>query len=464
MRRAIISLLFMGLVFYGCGSSGSVNTSDTSVNESQSNSNTSGSQQNTSGGSSQQATNKAPKANAGPDQSVGENETVILDGSKSSDQDGDQITYSWKQIAGVPVTLINPTSAKPTFTSPKVTTATLLTFELTVSDGSLTSKDSVNITINNTINEPPIADAGPDQNVTTGSIVLLDGIGSSDPNGDSLTYNWTFVSRPNGSSAVLTSADTDHPTFIPDVAGDYVIHLTVSDGVDISQADEVRITAVLPKKVTLKGSINALVRNGKVHYFGEIINETDTPVCFVEMAIDSIDSNGNLIDTDFTYITGSTMVAGGSANIYTDTCLRPGEYGGFEIWTNLTSIPASYKHTINYRTSDIAEPAVSSSEVVIDGSITESTLGGHLELLGFIKNLHPSITLTFVEITFVALNNGKVIDIASSYINGSSCEVNPGFTIDTCLAPGESKSFNVLFNLPPGDITSYYYKISYDVL
>jgi len=79
-------------------------------------------------------------------------------------------------------------------------------------------------------NTTPIADAGPDQNVTVGLSVILDGSGSSDAEGDSLTYSWSFTSRPGGSAAGLTAPTTVNPTFIPDVDGTYVISLVVNDG------------------------------------------------------------------------------------------------------------------------------------------------------------------------------------------------------------------------------------------
>lgn len=93
--------------------------------------------------------NLAPVANAGTDQSVDEGALVTLNGTASTDADGDSITYSWTQTAGPAVTLSNPNAASPTFTAPTITSDATLTFELTVSDGASTSApDTVNVSVN----------------------------------------------------------------------------------------------------------------------------------------------------------------------------------------------------------------------------------------------------------------------------------------------------------------------------
>jgi hypothetical protein len=92
-------------------------------------------------------------------------------------------------------------------------------------------------------NQPPIANAGPDQTVTVGTLVTLDGRRSSDPDGDPITFQWSFVSTPEGSAAELTGADTAQPTFTPDVAGEYIIELTVTDPKGATGSDTVKVTA-----------------------------------------------------------------------------------------------------------------------------------------------------------------------------------------------------------------------------
>ena len=186
--------------------------------------------------------NVMPIADAGLDQSVFVNDTVFLDGTTSWDPDGDAITFSWSfasKPVGSAATLNNTSSATPNFV---VDIAGTYVLSLIVNDGVLNSNTD-NITIS-TINVTPIAEAGNDQSVTVGDIVTLDATGSSDPDGDQLTYSWAFTSLPTGSSATLANPVSLNPTFIPDIAGIYVVSLTVNDGTVDSLPDIVTVTAV----------------------------------------------------------------------------------------------------------------------------------------------------------------------------------------------------------------------------
>jgi hypothetical protein len=92
--------------------------------------------------------NDGPVADAGPDQTVSEGTIVTLNGTASADTDGDALSFSWTQIAGPSVTLSNANMSDPVFTAPSVDFQNVLTFELTVSDGTLTFTDRVDIIVN----------------------------------------------------------------------------------------------------------------------------------------------------------------------------------------------------------------------------------------------------------------------------------------------------------------------------
>jgi hypothetical protein len=189
--------------------------------------------------------NNPPVADAGSDQIVGEGTQVTLDGGSSYDEDGDAFGFAWAQTAGPTVSLSDPTSPSPTFTAPMVGPGgETLTFELSVNDGIDTSTDTVNVIVEN-VNHVPVANAGIDQTADEGTIVLLDGSASRDPDQDPLTYTWTQV---DGTPVVLSDASSPTPAFTaPEVAqgGDTLtFRLVVNDGLLDSAPDEVAISVL----------------------------------------------------------------------------------------------------------------------------------------------------------------------------------------------------------------------------
>ena len=187
--------------------------------------------------------NLGPTANAGPDVTVAGNTTVTLDGSLSTDADGDAITYAWSQVSGPPIALDDPNVVSPSFTAPmKASADQVVVIELVVSDGVTSSAaDTVSITIPS--NLTPTANAGADQTVLGSSQITLDGTGSSDGDGDTLTYSWVQTSGP---SVTLSDPSAASPTFAAPLGTttDQAItfELAVSDGITTSVADSVTIT------------------------------------------------------------------------------------------------------------------------------------------------------------------------------------------------------------------------------
>ena len=85
--------------------------------------------------------------------------------------------------------------------------------------------------------QAPIANAGLGQTVQAGTVVTLNGSASSDPSDQlPLTYAWSIVSQPAGSTAVLSNPAIVNPTFTPNALGNYVIQLVVTDAANLSSA------------------------------------------------------------------------------------------------------------------------------------------------------------------------------------------------------------------------------------
>ena len=90
------------------------------------------------------AENTVPRADAGADRTVGVGAIVTLDGSASSDADGDVLTYAWTPVDETTASLSDPTAVQPTF---RPTAAGVYVFALVVGDGTVESAaDEVVIT------------------------------------------------------------------------------------------------------------------------------------------------------------------------------------------------------------------------------------------------------------------------------------------------------------------------------
>ena len=183
--------------------------------------------------------NEAPVANAGPDQAVQVNDLVQLNGSGSSDADGDPLTFVWtleSQPATSTATLADATSVLPTL---MIDEPGDYVVQLIVNDG--TDDSALDTVTLSTGNLAPVAQAGPDQTIAVSQPAFLDGTGSTDANGDGLTYQWTLTSQPASSTATLDDPASATPSFTVDQAGTYTVTLLVSDGLLTSEADLVII-------------------------------------------------------------------------------------------------------------------------------------------------------------------------------------------------------------------------------
>src|SRR5690349_1518800 len=199
-------------------------------------------------------TQTAPIADAGPNQKAAPGTVVQLNGSNSSDPDGNVLNFAWSFLtkpAGSNAALSDVSASNPSFTADLPGTYIL---QLVLNDGH--GNSSVDSVLISTSDPGPKADAGAAQEVTTGSTVQLDASKSSDPDNDPLTYSWAFLSKPAGSTAAFSDPTSVNPAFVADQPGQYVAQVIVSDSIFVSVPATVLITVGTPVFSAAPTSVN----------------------------------------------------------------------------------------------------------------------------------------------------------------------------------------------------------------
>jgi PKD repeat protein len=184
--------------------------------------------------------NNPPVADAGPDQTVNEGATVQFDAYASYDPDGSIVSYEWDFGDGSPQgTGVNPTHI---YNTPGNYTVTLTVTD----DDKTTDSDTCTIAVLAVI-QPPVADAGPDQTINEGSLILFDASASYDPDGTIDLFEFDFVSNgiddyqetPYDTPDGIFDGKTKH---IFGDSGVFVVTLRVTDNDNLSATDTCNIT------------------------------------------------------------------------------------------------------------------------------------------------------------------------------------------------------------------------------
>jgi hypothetical protein len=177
--------------------------------------------------------NHPPVAAPGGPYSGFRNQPIAFDGSASSDPDGDALTYEWTFGDGTTATGAKPS---PAFATPGQQAVSLRVFDGTVWSAVVSTHATI-------VNRRPTANPGGPYVGDRTKPVVFDGTGSSDPDGDALSYEWSF------GGGALTPGATPSQTFAQ--LGTFGIALTVTDGIDSASATTSVTIANLPPVVML---------------------------------------------------------------------------------------------------------------------------------------------------------------------------------------------------------------------
>lgn len=246
---------------------------------------------------------------------------ISLDGSLSSDADGTIAAYLWEQVSGTSVSINNATSAVASFDAPDVAANMTeeLVFRLTVTDNDglshslLVSFFVQDASVNNL---PPIVVVGSNQNVNEGTVVTLDGSGSSD-DGSIVSFLWEQVGGVN--SVALTNAGTAIASFTaPEIDAASVsdtlsFRLTVVDDLGISITDTVDVVVNHVDKLPVakitddSGVIITAAEAGQaITLYGNFSSDFDGPIMaysWTQTTGDPITNPGPTNQGSFTFTT-----------------------------------------------------------------------------------------------------------------------------------------------------------------
>jgi PKD repeat protein len=201
--------------------------------------------------------NLPPTAEAGPDRTVSEGDSVTLDGSASSDPGADSlILYEWDFDYDGSNFNVDATGPITTTAYPDGPAAYTIALRVTDDDGAVSPVHTAQVTVNNL---PPTADSGGPYVATLNTPITLNGSGSDVPE-DILTFLWDL------DNDTIFEQSGQAVTYSWTVSGTHTVVLQVSDddgGVTYSSTS-VQVNSLLP--IVMPGTFYFLIRGTRYAY------------------------------------------------------------------------------------------------------------------------------------------------------------------------------------------------------
>ncbi|MEQ6204731.1 collagen-binding domain-containing protein [Sulfitobacter sp. HNIBRBA2951] len=198
--------------------------------------------------------NSAPVATISGDAQAFVGETATLDGSASFDPDGDALSFEWVLVSAPQDSVAILASSDQPIMSFVPDRRGDYVFSLVVSDGLL---DSPAATWTLTApNRAPVAALTGSAEIDLNAEEIYSAAASSDPDNDPLTFSYAILAQPAGADPFLSDLGNAQVGFIADLAGDYTLEVTVSDGL-LSNIQTFEVTALAGNAAPVLGPLNA---------------------------------------------------------------------------------------------------------------------------------------------------------------------------------------------------------------
>lgn len=395
---------------------------------------------------------------AGPLQTVREGETVTLDVTGET-KTGKPITYSWVQLIGPSVMLSSYVGDEVQFIAPDLENDVpeLLSFQVVgYSEGSGWASDIAMVRVL-PFNGPPVADAGPDQNVRQNVFVNLVGSGT-DPEDTKLKFQW---SQKSGTEVTLYQRTLEEVYFVsPFIEGDsmdLIFELKVTDSDGNFDTDDVTVTVSkqnYPPKANA-GPDRRVISESQVTVTGVGIDPDGDALTYAWQQIsgDKVTFDGSKAQISFT---APAVSSGDSKRLILQLTVTDTLGQSDTDRLNIIVVPENNKPTVD------AGP---------DQVINENTLGSVLCTAFDIENDPLTYTWTASSSDFVihSPNSAASTFMTPSVVNSSqvtlTCSVSDGiFTVSDSLIVTVQNTLTlpIVANAGPDQIVNENVKIGLD--
>ncbi|WP_155296291.1 right-handed parallel beta-helix repeat-containing protein [Spirosoma rigui] len=325
------------------------------------------------------------------------------------------------------------------------------------------------------------ANAGPDQSVSVGQVVTLDGSASTDSQGKPLSFQWTILRKPAKSSVALTQPATARPTFRADEVGEYEVLLTVTSASG-SATDKIVVGASAAEPLAISTSITV-----KTTLVDRILNP-DLPDYIVTKSIDvnheltinpgvviaferdvrmNVNDNRGLliargeptnqikfvgVQPTKGYWVGISLYSGSNANVLEHvTVMHAGSRPIYSTTKSALFLSGGSRAQIALKNCQFSQND-GYGIYVYDGALlrefSQNTFTNHTEA-GMLLDA-PNVAKLDAASTFTGNNGRNVVEVSPSDIKGTTEVVWTGFADKTPYRINGEFTINAGFKLSPG--------------